>query len=123
MDPLATRRSGPAIVLGVALVGLGLLLLVGRSAAAKGSDRVATASASPIYWKNYRKPATIEPTRININYSTGFAWATGLDQWQGWGTSRAVASGILHLPPGTTSPTRDGSHCSRSGIAGTSAAT
>jgi hypothetical protein len=68
MDPLATRRSGPAIVLGVALVGLGLPLLVGRSAAAKGSDRVATASASPIYWKNYRKPATIEPTRININY-------------------------------------------------------
>jgi hypothetical protein len=97
MDSVANRRSGPAIALGVALAAFVLLLLGGRSATASGSNPVATASASPLYWKNYRQPAKIEPTRININYSTGFAWATGLDQWLGWGTRRAVASGTLHL--------------------------
>ena len=95
MDSLASRRSGLTIFLGVALVSLGLLL-AGWSAAARGSDPVAKLT-SPVYWKNFHKPATIEPARININYSTGFAWATGLDDWQGWGTKRAAASGTLHL--------------------------
>lgn len=52
---------------------------------------------SPIFWKNASKPAAIEPARININYSTGFAWATGLEGWQSWGHKSAFANGTLHL--------------------------
>lgn len=55
------------------------------------------ATPSQVFWKNYRQPVQIEPTRIDINYSTGFAWATGLTEWDSWGTTKATATGTLHL--------------------------
>lgn len=66
------------------------LLLVGLPAAAAGGS-------GTIFWKNYRQPVQVEPTRINIQYSTGFAWATKLTAWQGWGGSQASAEGVIHL--------------------------
>ena len=39
----------------------------------------------------------IEPSRIDIDYSTGAAWADHLTEWEGWGTARATAEGVLHL--------------------------
>jgi hypothetical protein len=55
------------------------------------------AGGGSVYWKNYGKPVAIEPQRIDINYSTGYAWATGLEDWKGWGGARAHADGVLHL--------------------------
>jgi hypothetical protein len=68
-------------------------LLIGAALAAS----IATAGNDAIFWKNYRQPVQVEPTRININYSTGFAWATGLTEWQGWGSTRASTPGVIHL--------------------------
>jgi hypothetical protein len=60
---------------------------------------VASSVASPaqVFWKNYRQPATVEPSRININYSTGFAWVTGLNEWEGWSGASATSPGVAHL--------------------------
>lgn len=80
---LPARRLIPAITV---LAGLALLLPSARADV-----------TAPIYWKNENKPATVEPARINIQYSTGFAWATGLTDWQNWGTKTAFANGTLHL--------------------------
>jgi hypothetical protein len=55
------------------------------------------AKPKPIFWKNFGDPVTIEPTRIDINYSTGFAWATKLTEWEDWGTVSATATGVVHL--------------------------
>ncbi|HVY97750.1 MAG TPA: hypothetical protein VHA54_12385 [Solirubrobacterales bacterium] len=51
----------------------------------------------PIFWKSYGKPAVIEPSRIDIDYATGGAWADHLSEWEGWGTARATAEGVIHL--------------------------
>lgn len=72
----------------MALVGLLLL----SAAAPTGATK-----PKPIFWKSYGKPAKIEPSRIDIDYSTGSAWADHLTQWEGWGTARATAEGVLHL--------------------------
>jgi hypothetical protein len=58
----------------------------------------ATASnPKPIFWKSFGKPVAVEPTRIDIDYGTGAAWADHLTEWEGWGTARATAEGVLHL--------------------------
>jgi len=55
------------------------------------------ATSAPVFWKNYRQPVKVEPTRINVNYSTGFAWVTRLNGWEGWGGARATSRGVAHL--------------------------
>lgn len=80
------RRRGIALPC-AALALVSLALLAGSSEAAGGS----------VYWKSYGKPVGVEPHRIDINYSTGYAWATGLTDWKGWGTRTAHADGVLHL--------------------------
>jgi len=55
------------------------------------------AEPKPIFWKNFGKPASIEPSRVDINYSTGAAWVDRLGEWEGWGTARATAEGTIHL--------------------------
>jgi hypothetical protein len=55
------------------------------------------AAAAPVFWKSFRQPVQIEPTRIDINYSTGSAWVTGLNDWRGWGGGRARSTGVAHL--------------------------
>jgi hypothetical protein len=54
-------------------------------------------NSKPIFWKSFGKPVAIEPTRIDIDYGTGAAWADHLTEWKGWGTARATAEGVLHL--------------------------
>lgn len=54
-------------------------------------------AAAPVFWKSYRQPVAVEPTRIDINYSTGLAWVTKLTDWQGWGGGRASSAGIAHV--------------------------
>jgi hypothetical protein len=54
-------------------------------------------AAAPVFWKNYRHPVAIEPTRIDINYSTGFAWVAKLSEWKGWGSERASSEGVAHV--------------------------
>jgi hypothetical protein len=61
------------------------------------ASALAVAGPDAIFWKSYRKPEQTEPTRIDIQYSTGFAWATRLTHWQGWGGARATAEGLIHL--------------------------
>lgn len=75
-----------------------LALLLAIAAAPTLLPPAASAAATaPVHWKNFKQPAAIEPTRINVNYSTGFAWATGLDQWQDWGKKHSFVDGTLHL--------------------------
>jgi hypothetical protein len=57
----------------------------------------AAAPPKPIYWKSYGKPAKIEPKRIDIDYSTGAAWADKLTAWEAWGSASATAEGVIHL--------------------------
>jgi hypothetical protein len=87
--PLGSRErswKAPALVAALAL----LLVLVTTSIAG-------AAKPAPIFWKGFGKPATIEPSRIDIEYSTGAAWATKLTRWDGWGSASATATGVLHL--------------------------
>lgn len=67
------------------------------SGAGSSSASLSAAPSGPVFWKNYRQPVAVEPARIDINYSTGFAWATGLDEWSGWGSPRATSPGVAHL--------------------------
>jgi hypothetical protein len=67
-----------------------LLALLGASAAS-------AAKPKPIFWKNYGKPVAIEPARVDIDYGTGFAWVSGLTEWEDWGTVSATARGVFHL--------------------------
>lgn len=71
------------------------MALLATLAVAAGS--AGATKPKPIFWKSYGKPATIEPTRIDIDYSTGAAWADHLNEWEGWGSARATAEGVLHL--------------------------
>lgn len=77
------RRRRWALLLGVLLA----LAFAGYSSAAGGQ----------VVWKNYGKPVLVEPERVDITYSTGFAWADHLTEWTGWGSKRAVADGRIHL--------------------------
>ena len=85
----AVRMRGRAIF----AVGAILAALV-LGAAVTGGTALA---GGTVYWKNFGKPVEVEPVRIDINYSTGYAWATGLNEWSGWGGERATAEGVLHL--------------------------
>lgn len=76
------------------MVGLAAMLLL---AAGPGAGATAATKPKPIFWKSYGKAATIEPSRIDIDYSTGAAWADHLTDWEGWGSARATADGVLHL--------------------------
>jgi hypothetical protein len=82
------ERGWKAPTLAVALA----ILLV-----AAGASIASAAKPAPIFWKSFSEPVAIEPTRIDIEYSTGGAWATGLTEWEGWGSARATATGVLHL--------------------------
>ena len=87
---VASRRS-PRRVAAVATAALAFVL-----AFAAVSASAATVS-KPIFWKNFGKPAQVEPKRVDINYSTGAAWVDRLGEWKGWGTARATAEGTIHL--------------------------
>jgi hypothetical protein len=80
------RRVVPALA-----AALAILLLVAVASIASA------AKPAPIFWKSFGKPASIEPARIDIEYSTGGAWATKLTKWEGWGSASATATGVLHL--------------------------
>lgn len=83
-----TAASGSAVLRPLLLALLALLICTAPVDAAK---------PKPIFWKNYEEPAQIEPTRIEINYSTGFAWVSGLTEWEDWGTVSATARGTFHV--------------------------
>ncbi len=80
------RRRLLAVVSVVSLVAVAVL------AASAGAT-----NPKPIFWKSFGKPVAIEPSRIDIDYGTGAAWADHLAEWEGWGTARATAEGVLHL--------------------------
>ena len=58
---------------------------------------ISSSAAAPVFWKNYRQPVAVEPTRIDINYSTGYAWVAKLSEWEGWGSERATGTGVAHV--------------------------
>jgi len=76
------------------LAAASVVLLV--TVAALAAPAAAT-NQKPIFWKSFGKPVAIEPSRIDIDYSTGAAWADHLTEWEDWGTARASAEGVLHL--------------------------
>jgi hypothetical protein len=88
---MASRRRKRSGALALSATALAFL------AAITAASLALAAETKPIFWKNFGKPVTIEPSRIEINYGTGAAWADHLAEWEGWGTARATAEGVLHL--------------------------
>lgn len=88
---MAAPRRSPRRIAAIAAAALALALAVAAVSAAAATE------PKPIFWKNFGQPAKIEPKRVEINYSTGAAWADHLSDWEGWGTARATAEGVLHL--------------------------
>ncbi|MET0559597.1 MAG: hypothetical protein ABW065_13160 [Solirubrobacterales bacterium] len=82
----ASRRAA------IAVAALALLVALGALAASAFAT-----NPKPIFWKSFGKPVAVEPSRIDIDYATGAAWADHLTEWEGWGTARATAEGVLHL--------------------------
>lgn len=86
---MASPRRRSRVALAAAVATLALVAFAIAPAGAAGPK--------PIYWKSFGKAAQIEPSRVDINYSTGAAWVDHLSEWEGWGTARASAEGQIHL--------------------------
>jgi hypothetical protein len=89
---MKSRRRAPSRRAAIAAAASTLLVALGVLTAS-----TLAANPKPIFWKSFGKPAAIEPSRIDIDYATGAAWADHLSDWEGWGTARATAEGVLHL--------------------------